>query len=195
MASTASGWQYAVPTDTLVAWPAVSQAVADKLEIAVGGKNVGLVHISTSTLSGNANLQLNNVFTSAFTNYRIVAELTTSANVRIYFKTSESATPSGTYGYNNAFFSNTTVYDRNSAISSIRLTTLLTAGTAATHSIDVFSPQLNVPTKIQGQYFTFLETGLISGSRTVATQSDGFFLDLDSGTMSGTVRVYGYRNS
>lgn len=35
MAATTSGWQYAVPNDTLVAWPAVSQAVADKLESTV----------------------------------------------------------------------------------------------------------------------------------------------------------------
>lgn len=32
MATTASGWPYALPNDTLVAWPAVSQAMADKLQ-------------------------------------------------------------------------------------------------------------------------------------------------------------------
>lgn len=40
MASTASGWQYAVPNDTLVAWPAVSQAVADKLEDVLGATDI-----------------------------------------------------------------------------------------------------------------------------------------------------------
>lgn len=40
MAVTPSGWQYALPTETLLAWPAVSQAVADKLEDVLGTVDV-----------------------------------------------------------------------------------------------------------------------------------------------------------
>jgi hypothetical protein len=173
----------------------ISAGVAVFYPSGVAASSGGLTHISTSTLSTNANLQVDNVFTSSFANYRIIISMTTSANSKIYFKTSESGTPSGTYGFNNAFFSNVTVLSRNASTSAIPLGNTITAAEIATLSLDVFSPQLNAKTQVMGNYFQFLEVGLVSGARTTAAQSDGFFLDLDSGTMTGTVRVYGYENS
>lgn len=67
MASTASGWQYAVPNDTLVAWPAVSQAVADKLEARLpGGATAGIVPFATAAGQPNA------VFTASSTSVQSV---------------------------------------------------------------------------------------------------------------------------
>jgi hypothetical protein len=196
MATTTNyGWEIPDDTDLVKDGAAAIRELGQDIDTTLFGLGSGLTHISTSTLSANANLQVNNVFTSSFANYRIVISMTTSANSKVYFKTSESGTPSGTYGFNNAFFSNVTVLSRNASISSIPLGNTITAAEIATLSLDVFSPQLNAKTQVMGNYFQFLETGLVSGARTTAAQSDGFFLDLDSGTMTGTVRVYGYENS
>jgi hypothetical protein len=189
------GWPVPTSTDYVKDGATAIEALGDAIDATVFGLGSGLTHISTSTLSANANLQVNNVFTSSFANYRIVISMTTSANSKIYMKTSESGTPSGTYGYNNAFFSNVTVLARSASFSSIPLGNTITAAEIITLSLDVFSPQLNAKTQVMGNYFQFLENGLVSGARTTAAQSDGFFLDLDSGTMTGTVRVYGYENS
>ena len=193
------GWDVPTSTDYVKDGATAIETLGDDIDASLfsitGGKNVGLVHISTSTLSAASTLQVNNVFTSSFANYRMEISMVTSANSKIYMKTSESGTPSGTYGFNNAFLSNVTVYSRNSSISSMQLGNTISAAETAVISLDVFSPQINAKTQILGQFFQFLETGLISGARTTAASSDGFFLDLDSGTMTGTVRVYGYRNS
>lgn len=72
MASTASGWQYAVPNDTLVAWPAVSQAVADKLEISLP-KSAGYQLIKTQTIgSGVSTVTVTGAFSATYDSYRII---------------------------------------------------------------------------------------------------------------------------
>jgi len=63
MAVTPSGWPYAVPNDTLVSWPAQSQALADKLELRIpGGSGAGILPFAMATgsvsVTGNATITL-----------------------------------------------------------------------------------------------------------------------------------------
>lgn len=211
MASTASGWQYAVPNDTLVAWPAVSQAVADKLELQVGAQKTGHVLITSQTVSGSSLVTFDNVFTSGFENYIIEFNGVSSgptAQMRSKFRAGGTATGAGITNYayvvTQATASNTGPTNRawGTASSEIELMDMdSSANSNQSFILNMFSPQATKWTRWTwhasnvGSGTAITAWQLSSGSFSNTTSFDGIEFKLVSGTITGTFRIYGLRNS
>jgi hypothetical protein len=194
MASTASGWQYAVPNDTLVAWPAVSQAVADKLEISLP-VSAGLQLVKSQAIgSGVASVTVTAAFSAKYDQYRIVINGGTNSaqnygrlilgasNTQYYYGGpgwSYTGGGSGVNGNNDSSW-NTVWYAPSANFLDC--------------NIELKNPFL---AQFTGINFSFTNTsigGFIgAGEHKVATSYTAFTLAPLSGTLTGgTIYVYGY---
>jgi len=169
------------------AWAAVSAAS-------------GLTHINTTTFSAVASVSLDDVFTSTYANYRIIADFTpsTTANHILRLRVGAADTTSN-YQYQLLYSGNTTVSgSRATAASSWSV--LNSDVTAAVGFIcDLLNPQATLSTIGKVSYLRNAASTTIAFQDNVigytpTTSFDGLSLIAGSGTLTGTIRVYGYKN-
>lgn len=152
-----------------------------------------LTKIRVETFTSSTAVNVNNVFSSTYTNYFVLAEITNSTtNVDTYFKLRASGTDSSSnyaaYGW----------LSQGSSVGAESWTTsypIIRAGstTRSVGQITILNP------------FTASHTGFIGGSggshgyaagingrHTASTSYDGFSLTCGSGNITGTITIYGY---
>lgn len=164
----------------------------------------GMDLISKTDFSAVSSVSVNGCFTSAYENYRIVATITTGtvneADVKLRFRTSGTDSSTGYYygGWVSTSANSTgTSYQSNGTETAIAQTSTV-SNEANYGTADIYRPALAVQTGYHistagNTSVAYLRT--LSGGHWVSTAYDGFTLYPTSGTMTGTVRVYGYRNS
>jgi hypothetical protein len=165
---------------------------------AAWGSAGGLVHIATESFSAVSSVSLNGVFTSTYENYLLVVRASASAAGDIDARLRLSGTDAST-NYNRQFgsFNATTVAAARETSQTFARFIAGHSGTA-TAVVQVFSPAEAKSTVFQshtgGNPSTPLQA-LAWGSHTTATAYDGITFFPASGTITGTIRVYGYANS
>ena len=159
----------------------------------------GLVHINTTTFSAVSSVSIDNVFTSTYDNYRLVMSLagSSAASNGAYIRLRSSSSDAVTNYL-------ATILYINSSYVSADMTTQFNLGAignwTAVISLDISSPFLTAPTNINGLcggITSDYHTGFFGGQHTASTSYDGFtaFTDaVGSNVITGTIRVYGYRN-
>lgn len=169
----------------------------------------GLTLITSSTFSSVASVSVNNCFTSTYDNYRAILTFTAlSADMSIRMRLRAAGADNSGANYDSQLLqqSATTVLGQQNAGTSgaTQFALFGTCGSAqptATHwTLDIISPQLTAYTKMNGAGLIYSTTGgtfsaISANLFNLTTSFDGFSLLTSTGTMSGTVRVYGYRNS
>ena len=159
----------------------------------------GSTLIANATVSAAATTSINNVFSSAYENYMIVfdnmSQSVGGAGISLRMRT--SGTDSIT-GYNNRGIKNdsTLVLYNNIAATSALISVSQT---------QVSGQVINMHNPAKASYTTFetayAENGAtfvgwwLNGMHGVATAYDGITFFVSSGTFSGTIRIYGLRNS
>jgi hypothetical protein len=166
------------------------------------GKNVGAVMINATTVTNAASLTVSNVFTSAFDNYvlkwvgsgshgsattmlfnmTLAGAAAASTWARMYLLTSDSTGPTRTYAGSQS----------SAAIG------------VGGDTLTVFDATVYKPAIAAGTGLTFLgnsrsgvsaDTAQGGANHTTATAYDGLSLSASSGNITGTLRIYGLRNS
>lgn len=171
--------------------PAVAGSTS--LELPTDSIKPGLVLIATSDFSAASTVIVNNCFTSTYANYRIAmnASFSTDANPYIQFRASGTNTATN-YVSRRA--------DLNATYSSVTLTTGIYIGVGRTSKalfvMDVGGPNVAAASSCLGMS----EDGgsgveIFTGKQTDSTQFDGFTITGNSATMTGSIFIYGYRNS
>ena len=168
--------------------------------VAVGSGSGSVATQGTVSFSGASSVSVNDVFSATYSNYIILLNTTGSANQQVNFRLRVSGTDSTT-----AYGSQSSASDSTSVFGS-RLTPGFWQGndvrSADRHLIryELFNPQAAADT------FGFQKTAsIVAGDTTqisqtnftlvhdVATAYTGFSLIASTGTMTGTVSVYGYK--
>lgn len=163
----------------------------------------GTISGNSTTFSSVAAVTINGVFTDQFENYRIVTNISGAGNVLMFMRLRYGGTElntnnyGGTAVYGATASTSVTADLRNAAANYLGLGTPNGAGSL---TMDIFRPQVAAYKWFSWSCVTEDGSG---GSRSwtgggfnyTGTQCDGFSLYINSGTFSGTVRVYGYRNS
>jgi hypothetical protein len=165
----------------------------------------GLTHINTTSFSAVATQSVNGVFSSAFTNYRILVSPTTAGtNVQLTMRLRASGTDTSTnYVSNSNFNPTSTTVSANlnfRGTDEILVNGGITTGRPGFANIDIFNPFENLNTGFiinsgnevsDGSFFyTFNTTGILKDT----TAYDGFTLIISGATtISGSLSVYGYR--
>lgn len=170
------------------------------------GASPGFVLINTTTISAASTTNVNSVFSSTYQNYYINFTMSacSTTDIRTGFRLRASGTDA-TANYNS---------QRQGGYGSTNFTESDPLGTdewwfcqgtsgAATSSMVSFwidNPFETVPTKFISQTLdrssaVGLITATGTGHNTNSTSYDGFSLVTNTGTISGTLRIYGLRNA
>ena len=154
----------------------------------------GLTLINSTSFTASSAVNFNSVFTSTYKNYLVLACFTTSAADDIYFRYRAGGTTYSTGNY-YARILNTATF------TSVGAATEYVIANQATQrgglSIDVYSPAVGSNATITSNY-SGLEAGVGCKNRIVWGQldgtyvADGFSIIPASGTITGSIEVYGY---
>jgi hypothetical protein len=204
MATTTPNYGWPVPTSTdLVKDGATAiEALGDAIDATVFGlPSAGISLINTTTLSAVSSQSINDVFSATYSNYLIhiqVTGSTTATDVNFRLRVASVDNSSANYSRSSLFQSSTT-------ISGQRVTAQTQwAGIVGAISTDrqygdltVFNPFATQFTGAIANTFD-LPSGNINQSRrtygtTVTTSYTGFTIYPTTGTITGTVSVYGYK--
>jgi hypothetical protein len=161
----------------------------------------GMVYVGGSTFSSSSAVNLNNIFTSTYANYKIVFNCTgTSSGVmQIRFRVSGSDNSTTNYDWQRlAVYGGTSAPERQATQTYYLPCTINTAYAGA--EVLVTNPQVAEKKLFLGHGIQ--EAGpdstqifLTSASFNATTQFDGMSLFPSAGTITGTIRVYGLANS
>jgi len=202
MATTTPNYGWNVPTSAdYVAQGAVAiQTLGDEIDATVFGLPSGaLALINTTTFSAVESQSVNNVFTSTYANYKIDLTITAksvNSAVNLRYRVGGEDNSTGNYNY-GATISRTSSAAAGNGGSNATLFPMLfsNAGFPAGGTYQIYSPQLSAVTlatyiSMGGDTSTYLS--LSGGCQFSAnTVFDGFTVIAASGTIGGTIRVYG----
>jgi hypothetical protein len=162
----------------------------------------GLVHLHTESFSAVSSVSIDDVFSSTYDNYLVSlsADLAAGANYTLRARMRNAGTTDTATTFYNRYITSASTGTSVSAgaISSWTYGVVATAGAVSPYqcdtTINVFSPYKSNNTLLQaqtaGQYMTWYNSLHPSTS-----SYDGLTIFTESSTMSGSIRIYGYRNS
>jgi len=161
---------------------------------------VGLWKVTSTTFTAQSSVSVNNCFTSDYTNYRIIMTLNgSSAGSFAHFRLRAGGTDltSGSYyryGTSNSFGGGIANYNAGGQTSHL-VVGQWGSSLVSTCLMDICDPQTSNRTS---WYNNVNDTGagasyILNGLVDVSTSYDGFTVYPNSGTMTGTITVYGYR--
>lgn len=159
----------------------------------------GMVLVQAETaFTAVASYSANNVFTSAYRNYRIFLNPTEGAgSITMKLRASSVDTSTNYNGYN--VYGTTSVLFANNALGTDEwyLCDMTTAIDGSGFGvIDVLNPQANFPTTMSGQFYGASGASeyfyMANGRQNSTTQFDGFSIFATATVMTGTYAVYGY---
>jgi hypothetical protein len=161
----------------------------------------GLTHLHTETLTSSSTVSINNIFTSNYSNYRIVISGVGSASANFFFRMRASGSD-----YTSSLYYGNIIYTTNSAGPTRVYNASAAQGVlgevrdlAVSSSMDVYGPNLAFRTSLS-------TTAQAAGSSdnigvnhwyfvNTLTQFDGITIYPSTGTFTGTIRIYGYSDS
>lgn len=190
----------AIATESF-ATSAASSAVAPMGLVAVAPTSIansgGSASLSdyTVSFSGVSSVSLNGVFSGDYDNYAVLirAAKSTSAHLRVRLRASGADATGNDYYYSRMWWLSPSTDGANNQTTYLQLDNTVT-GTAAVN-MTIFDAAVAFHTRFSYLYGTpYANTGSGTASHTQAIAYDGFTLYPDSGTMTGTVSVYGYKS-
>jgi hypothetical protein len=175
-------------------------------------KSVGLVPVRPTTVtissgsgsanglgqvefSGATNLTIDGIFSSEFRNYKVLMNFNANADIRLRYVSSGTVQSGANYDYNDFWFnfgavSNNAVNETSAVIFSSAVALLI--NTLSLEILDPFTATRR--TSGHGNGGIGRNFHLMSNLFGVATTVTGIYLFPASGTMTGTIQVFGYND-
>lgn len=155
----------------------------------------GAVSFTTATA-----VSVNGCFSATYNNYFCTYNMTSSTNNNLYARLRVSGTDSAASTYNLTCSGWTFSTGAAANIDYGSATTVWVLVSQATGiytggNISLFSPFSALPTQMVGEASRSELTARASGAFTASTSFDGFTIYPTAGTITGSLRVYGLRNS
>ena len=165
---------------------------------------IGLWLVKTQTYSAAANMTIDDAFSSEYDNYRVIIRFAPSGaptTMPLVFRTGGVDNTSALYGYKVVRFSSNETSLTGQSQTNGRTQTAASiiggtvgAGVNNSVTIDIVAPFLAQPTTALG--FLTPEVGnveTIGIGHTGSTSFDGFKITPSTGTLTGSIAVYGYK--
>jgi hypothetical protein len=154
--------------------------------------------ISETSVSAVSAITVDNIFTSAYTNYLMIANLTSSAGDNLFYKLRAGGVSTSTnYG-------NSSINQDGATIAGARTTAQTAGSLGALRSasqnavpLNIYSPQTAQWTKVFTNYLDTVTSTTFydyqnASVQTTTTQFDGITLFCSTATITGTYSIYGY---
>jgi hypothetical protein len=211
--ATTTNYGFEIPDDTdlvkdgALAMRDLGQDVDTSMFAALLGKKASSVLVASGTFTGASTFDVSSCFTSTYTNYRVTVNVDSStATDQVYFRwLTGTVTPeTGTvYTYNGSFANSTggafaAIVDDNDTKGHIGVQ--YSSGLNNFFDVEISNP--NTAKKSGWLYRCIgvnstntLQTFWGAGTTQTTTQYTGFRLLANSGTLTGTIAVYGYNTT
>jgi hypothetical protein len=156
--------------------------------------------VKAETALSSTSVVANNVFSSTYSNYRIMLRYTTTGNNAIYARLRVGGTSNSSTNYNSQMLAAVSTSPSSVLVTGdtgIQLTTASNGDFKSSATVEVFSPAVAEPTNFQIMNnpslsgYTSLRYYSWMGNHNVATAYDGIEFYC-TGTMAGTYTIYGY---
>jgi hypothetical protein len=168
--------------------------------VAVGSGTGSADSLGTVTFSGCSSVSLNDVFSATYQNYKIVINYSGTVSDYLYFRTRASGTDlsSSIYGRTVIIMDSAIGY-LSSASQSAGWSGNTTANFNGSSEVNVYSPFESAVTRVfasgtnkraSNTSAVFMHGNIIDNT----TSYDGITFYPSSGTVTGTIRVYGFNN-
>lgn len=182
-----------------------SLTLASSGAVAINGSmtGAGLDHITTQSFSAVSSVSIDNCFTSEYDNYRFSLnfynETATTTGLYMRFRSNGSDYTGTTYTYLLEYMTNAGGPYRAYSVSVTNIQIGSVGDFRGAGFIEVFGPKITDRTISTGLIYAVgssTNASMISHSTDYAQNSfDGFTLYPSSGTLTGKISVYGYKNS
>ena len=161
----------------------------------------GLVRIATDTFSAVSSVSVNNCFSSAYANYRIVINITAKSadndcSIRLRASAADNTTSNYSSNTLDSFSTSTSVSTNATQTQWLNIWNAAATDGQFLH-VDMFNPFASQQTAIASHSLSTnnLRNRRGGGFFAATTSFDGFSVYPASGTITGTLRVYGHVNS
>jgi hypothetical protein len=181
--------------------PAMRMIVPSSVAVGSGSGSVGTS--GAVTFSGASSVSLNDCFTSTYDNYRIVCHITntsTADGLSMRLRVSGADNTTSNYNYARTESNSSATANRyGAAQTSFDVNSTDDGGLAVGFVLDLEAPFIANHTvgqiNVMGQNSSASYSSRVGGYVFSATTSfTGFTIFPGSGTIAGTIRVYGYKN-
>ena len=177
--------------------PIAGATTVNGLTLPTDSLQPGSVLLNKTDFSSVASVSINNVFSSAYANYRLYISWSASVEATANTRLRASGTDATGNDYKAQYLEM-----NNTSISSGQVnTTNWWCSSAVTYNstdMALFGPNIAATTKFTYNHVESVATGrtqFVGGAHTVASSYDGITFYASSGTISGTIRIYGMRNA
>ena len=167
--------------------------------VAVGSGTGSADSLGNVTFSGASSVSLNGCFNSKYTNYKVNISNTDYSSSGLYFRYRTSGTDNSSsgyswttrfnYSYNSGYFAST-----GNPGTYVELGTQEIDAKGFAASCEIFEPFSSNRTMMNFSANTIYRGGSGSCMYTNTTSFDGFTIYPSTGTITGTITVYGYTN-
>jgi hypothetical protein len=163
----------------------------------------GMVLVTSQSFSAVSSVSVNNCFTATYENYRIVIKATSGvgggSDFYLRYRASGTDASSGDYFNGHMYVTAGSGPNRDYRAAATSALIGYAADLATISTFDVASPRLSERTSGNATYATLGSSGSLWGTAghvlNNTTAYDGFTIFVGSGNITGSLRVYGYRNS
>lgn len=203
MATTTTNYGWDIPQSTdlvkdgATAIATLGQDIDTSVYTALAGKKSGLVLLNTTSFSAVASQSVNDVFSATYANYKVIANFTASSGnaTTLRFRTAGSDNSTTNYIYANLLNQSnaTSTAQGGTAASSISMGGNSTAGDNFSIIFDILNPFASIKTHLSyigGADNAAHKAGFAVFNAT--TSFDGFTIIGNTGTITGSVKIYGY---
>jgi hypothetical protein len=204
MATTTTNYGWAIPQSTdlvkdgATAIATLGSAIDTSINTALGTKKAGMVLLNTTSFSAVASQSVNSVFNTNYDNYLILLDFVASTSISLSYRLRVGGVDNSSAVYARQYlFANSTTVSAGRATTNTSWPGPANDGSARTAAIiDLFGPFLTRVTGGAGKSLTNYsgtpETVYEEYGHNSATSFDGFTIIPNTGTITGTVSVYGY---
>jgi hypothetical protein len=157
----------------------------------------GLTQVANVSLSAITNHTISNVFTSQFANYRVVITGIGSLSQDLFIRMATTGTPDAGSNYGIQIFKNSggTLAGTSTGSATRFESIAYENANLSTGILEIYQPQLATATGYQSIGGRSDQLWIAAGRVATTTVYDGINFTTGSGSFTGTVRIYGYRNS
>lgn len=156
----------------------------------------GMDLITSQSFSAAASASINNCFTSTYQNYRVVVSCDHSLGAQLWMRLRASGSDTSSAYSSKMMYSDFTASTVNGDFT-INNGTYWWVGTGATKrmvTLDISKPAIGEATSFAAFGGDSSRGSAGGGYHATAAAYDGFSIIAGAGTISGDVKVYGYRN-
>jgi hypothetical protein len=178
----------------------LAKASGTDLDFSWVGGGSGFTLLNTTTFTASSAVNVDSIFSSTYRNYRIVVSYTHSVNTNLQMRLRASGNTLTTANYGVRSWTNNGSA-LNAEISDAATFWIIGSGgvSGAGGSYDIYAPNVGTFITMTGNQMGSSTGAFNAGMGTSAWYdasytADGFQLLPASGTLTGTVRVYGYAN-